>query len=230
MRRQDNAWESFARKDPEFYISTRAASSAADARSFFASGRRDANLILAETSPWLRQRGAAVDIGAGVGRVALAMAERFDEVVAVDISPAMLAKLRERCRRERRSNVRPFLSDAPWQDQVAADLVYSTHVFQHIADEGDIKRYLVRIRRCLMPAGVAYLHFDTRPGSALYSVRNRVPDALLPRLWRHGIRRVPRPRARLLELFEATGLRVVREARRDTAFQVFVVVPERARP
>jgi SAM-dependent methyltransferase len=37
-----------------------------------------------------------VDLGAGTGRFSLAAARRFGQVTAVDISPAMLAALRER--------------------------------------------------------------------------------------------------------------------------------------
>jgi ubiquinone/menaquinone biosynthesis C-methylase UbiE len=37
-----------------------------------------------------------VDLGTGTGRFALAAARRFGHVTAVDVSPAMLALLRER--------------------------------------------------------------------------------------------------------------------------------------
>src|SRR6266536_2878328 len=37
-----------------------------------------------------------VDLGAGTGRFALAAARRFHRVVAVDVSPAMLAAIEER--------------------------------------------------------------------------------------------------------------------------------------
>src|SRR6266852_1731009 len=39
---------------------------------------------------------AVVDLGAGAGQFALAAARRFGHVTAVDVSPAMLAALRER--------------------------------------------------------------------------------------------------------------------------------------
>ena len=37
-----------------------------------------------------------VDLGAGTGRFSLAAARRFGQVTAVDVSPAMLGRLRER--------------------------------------------------------------------------------------------------------------------------------------
>ncbi len=47
---------------------------------------------------WLagRERGPVLDVGAGTGRVALALASRGVEVVALDRDPVLLASLRER--------------------------------------------------------------------------------------------------------------------------------------
>jgi SAM-dependent methyltransferase len=217
----DQAWERFARTDAEYYIST--AALASELR-FFSSGRRDAELILQASEPWLEHRRAALDFGAGVGRVALAMARHFSEVVAVDVSPTMLARLREHCDRMCVSNVRTRLASDRWHEHVAADLVYSTHVFQHIVDEDEIRSTLKRMGECLDVKGLAYLHFDTRHASLLYQVRNRVPDRLLPPLWRRDIRRIRRSRARLIELLAEAGLRVVRELSPDSADHAFVVV------
>ena len=44
----------------------------------------------------LDQTSTVVDLGAGTGRFALAAASRFGRVTAVDVSPAMLAVLRQR--------------------------------------------------------------------------------------------------------------------------------------
>src|SRR5271163_2111597 len=44
----------------------------------------------------LGKASAVVDLGAGAGQFALAAARRFGHVTAVDVSPAMLAVLRER--------------------------------------------------------------------------------------------------------------------------------------
>jgi ubiquinone/menaquinone biosynthesis C-methylase UbiE len=220
-------WEGFAQRNAEFYISAAAPEKRAVAGDdrFFSSGRRDAELILRETEPWLRRRGVAVDLGAGVGRVALAMARHFEAVVAVDVSPTMLAMLRDHCERACVSNVRALPASASWHERVAADLVYSTHVLQHIADEPEIRSCLARTRECLEPGGVAYLHFDTRPDSLLYELRNRLPDRILPRLWRRGIRRIRRSRARVIELLAEASFHVVGEASPDSADHAFVVVP-----
>ena len=227
MTPSEQAWEAFARTDAEFYISTAAheREGVASSARFFSSGRRDAELILDQTAPWLERRRAAVDFGAGVGRVALTIARDFGEVVAVDSSPTMLARLREHCDRGCVSNVRTVLAGDRWHEHVTADLLYSTHVFQHIADEDAIRSALERARDCLDVTGVAYLHFDTRPRSLLYEVRNRVPDPLLPPLWRRDIRRIRRSRVRLIELLADADLRIVREVSPDSADQAFVVVP-----
>jgi tRNA/tmRNA/rRNA uracil-C5-methylase (TrmA/RlmC/RlmD family) len=44
----------------------------------------------------LDQTSTVVDLGAGTGRFSLATAARFGQVIAVDISPAMVQVLRER--------------------------------------------------------------------------------------------------------------------------------------
>jgi SAM-dependent methyltransferase len=222
----EDRWETFARRNAEYYIYTAEGvdfHSREGRRLFIGSGYADAAQILDESAPYLTGWDRAVEIGCGVGRLTIPMAERFGDVVAVDIAPTMLRKLAGNARTAECPNVRGFLPDQPWFRQGAADLVYSLIVFQHIESWAEIARYFDRIARCLAPAGVCYAQFDSRPATLPYKAIGYAPDPLLPRAWRTGIRRIRRTRAGLLDLFGSCGLRVARELRPDSERHTFVL-------
>ncbi|MDQ3090709.1 MAG: class I SAM-dependent methyltransferase [Actinomycetota bacterium] len=79
---------------------------------------------------------SVVDIGAGSGQFALAAAQICKRVVAVDVSPVMLARLAEKVDRRAVSNVEAigagFLSYRHAGEP--ADLVYSRYALHHLPD------------------------------------------------------------------------------------------------
>lgn len=211
-------WEQLAREDAEFYIWTDLA--AGD--EFFRSGERDARRILDLVEPWLGGHSRAVEMGCGVGRISVAMAPHFDAITAVDIAPTMLAKLAENCRDRGIASVRPMLASEAWESSGPFDLAYSRIVFQHIETWDTIGSYFRRTSQSLTPAGVFYVQFDTRPANMLYLIRNRLPDAMLPRTYRSGVRRIRRRAPRIVELASAHGLELVLERGRGTLDNEFV--------
>ena len=190
---------------------------------FRQSGRSDVEQILRESQPYLNGADRAIEIGCGVGRLTLPMAERFAEVIGVDIAPSMIHKLAEYSREAGVPNVRGFLSEEAWWKQGTADLVYSLIVFQHIDREPVIAEYFRRIATCLSPTGVCYAQFDTRARTAAYYGLRMLPDALLPTPWRKGIRRVRRRPADLRNLLDSCGLAVVEELRPNTDWHAFLL-------
>jgi ubiquinone/menaquinone biosynthesis C-methylase UbiE len=111
-----------------------------------------------------------VDLGAGVGTFAVALARLCREVVAVDVSPAMTAVLRERVERERLDNVTVveagFLSYEHRGEP--ADFVYTRNALHQLPDfwKGIA---LHRLRGTLRPGGmlrVRDLVFDFDPADA----------------------------------------------------------------
>jgi SAM-dependent methyltransferase len=116
---------------------------------------RFAELVGRPLTDYLRARlpdrgGRAVDLGAGTGQHAALLAERYDEVLAVDVSAPMLAYAAER---RPRGNVRyehrdmrsvTVEADGPF------DLVLCTHALHHVAD---LEAALTRIRGLLRPGG-----------------------------------------------------------------------------
>lgn len=222
----DEQWERFAREDAEYYVLTGVSRGRrADTRSeFFESGRKQAERLLEDCKPYLNGRDLAIEIGCGVGRVALPLSRQFARLIAVDVSPTMLSKLEENAARDvAAGHIESMLADQAWDDPNTADLVYSVLVFQHIERYEEIASYVGRISRALRPAAIGYLQFDTRPRTVLYRMRNALPDRLLPRPWRRGIRRIRRGSESLRSLFGEHGLEVCRELGPDSEYHAFIV-------
>jgi ubiquinone/menaquinone biosynthesis C-methylase UbiE len=111
-----------------------------------------------------------VDIGAGTGQFTLAAAHRCARVVAVDISPVMLARLQERVGALGLENVAVvrggFLTYVHEGDP--ADVVYSRYALHHLPDFWKAVA-LSRLRAMVRPGGLLRLwdvvwNFD--PGQA----------------------------------------------------------------
>ncbi|WP_219806301.1 class I SAM-dependent methyltransferase, partial [Streptomyces sp. SM12] len=111
-----------------------------------------------------------VDLAAGTGRFALAAARRFGEVIAVDVSPAMVDHLRARVAAERLDNLRcvraGFLS---YRHQgPPADAVHTRHALHQLPDIWKAVA-LDRIGAMLRPGGLLVLSdlvFDCSPAEA----------------------------------------------------------------
>jgi cyclopropane fatty-acyl-phospholipid synthase-like methyltransferase len=218
--RMETRWEQLARENAEFYIWT----DGVPGEGFFESGERDARHILEFSSSFVAGRDQALEIGCGVGRMTVAMARAFGRITAVDVAPTMLAKLEENCRTRGIENVRALLPTERWDLPASVDFAYTRIVLQHIEDWQEIEMYFKRVAASLKGAGGFYVQFDTRPATVLYRVRNAVPDPLLPRTYRRGVRRIRRRPADLHGLAKAVGLRVVAERGLGTADHELVLL------
>jgi ubiquinone/menaquinone biosynthesis C-methylase UbiE len=111
-----------------------------------------------------------VDLGAGTGRFSLAAARRFGQVIAVDISPAMVRWLRDRAAEAGVANLRcvqaGFLS---YQHAgPPADAVYTRNALHQLPDFWKAVA-LDRIAGVLRPGGVLRLRdlvYDFQPSQA----------------------------------------------------------------
>jgi ubiquinone/menaquinone biosynthesis C-methylase UbiE len=95
-----------------------------------------------------------VDLGAGTGFVALALAPLVDSLLAVDISPVMAESLAERASRAGLENVRTEVADlrAFRLPAASADLVVSSYALHHLRDE-DKRALVAGATRWLRPGG-----------------------------------------------------------------------------
>ncbi|ONK10828.1 class I SAM-dependent methyltransferase [Streptomyces sp. MP131-18] len=123
----------------------------------------------------LRERGVGadatvVDLGAGTGRFALAAADAFRRVIAVDVSPAMLRVIEERVAEAGLAQVETaragFLSYD--HDGPPVDAVHTRHALHQLPDLWKTMA-LERIAAVLRPGGVLRLRdliYDFAPSEA----------------------------------------------------------------
>ena len=120
----------------------------------------------------LQQRGlldhssTVVDLGAGTGQFALAAAGRCARMVAVDVSPVMLRRLRTNVDASKASNVEIVAAGylTYEHDGAPADVVYSRYALHHLPDFWKAVA-LSRIHDLLRPGGAlrlwdAVYHFE----------------------------------------------------------------------
>lgn len=115
---------------------------------------RDSIVRLAEPSETDR----VLDIGAGTGLLALALAPRVQLVWALDISPAMCDYLRTKAASAELENIEPVVGSAislPLMEETV-DLVVSNYCLHHLSDTDKV-RALEEIRRVLRPGGTLVL-------------------------------------------------------------------------
>lgn len=210
---------------------------------FFASGEQEIAGVLERLAalgvPGQRRR--ALDFGCGLGRLARALAGRFDEVVGVDVSEAMVeqgsrlnagvAGLRLVVNRQ------PDLSLFP---NGSFDLVYTNLVLQHLPSRDLMAAFVRELVRVTAPGGVAAIQAPARipvlyraqPLRRGYALLRRlgVPSRLLIlRTPLQPMRMTALPRERVEEAVSAAGGRLL-AADPDGAFGFRYVVagPEQA--
>lgn len=106
----------------------------------------------------LTDQSLVIDLGAGTGQFTLAAAAAFDRVVAVDVSPVMLERLRARVDAAGATNVdvvrAGFLTYQ--HEGRPADAVYSRYALHHLPDFWKAVA-LARMRTMLRPGGLVRL-------------------------------------------------------------------------
>ena len=111
---------------------------------------RDRLLAIADPGP----ADGCVDLGAGTGFVALALAPLAGSVLAVDISPAMADSLAARAAQAGLRNVRTEVADLRTfrLPSASVDLVVSSYALHHLRDK-DKRALAVEAARWLRPGG-----------------------------------------------------------------------------
>ena len=114
----------------------------------------------------LKAGATVVDVGAGTGQFTLAAAPHCGRVVAVDVSPVMLSRLRRKIRDAGLENIEVVQAGFLTYDHQGppADLVYSRYALHHLPDFWKALA-LQNLRRALREDGVLRLwdvvyHFD----------------------------------------------------------------------
>jgi len=222
-------WERFAEIDPYLYIFTDMKRT--DPKAFWQSGEQVVNkeLLPLVHAHCLRPM-VGLEIGSGVGRLTFPLSRHFRRVVGVDIASGMVQRARSIARDNGVDNA-SFIHISGPEDLLqragdflgSCDLIYSLLVFQHISMFSTIEDYLHVIRVLLHQRGVAYLQFDTRPQGAGYRLKTWLPDFLLPRFWRRGIRRIRRSSVDIEDCIRRAGLEILGELFPRTSYHRYVL-------
>jgi len=101
--------------------------------------------------------GTCVEVGCGPGRMTGALAERFDQVVAVDVSPAMLERAHAAVSAPNVSFVAVSGERLDGVEDGSADTLVCYLVLQHLPDREVVEAYLREFARVLAPGGAAYV-------------------------------------------------------------------------
>lgn len=131
--------------------------------------------------------GTCVEVGCGPGRMTGALAERFERVIGVDVSPAMLERAREAVPSE---NVEFRTVSGDRLDGVEdgiADALVCYLVLQHLPSAQVVRSYLREFARVLAPQGEAFVQLPVLQGVAGRIRRAlRTPLLRLARRPEHG--------------------------------------------
>jgi 2-polyprenyl-3-methyl-5-hydroxy-6-metoxy-1,4-benzoquinol methylase len=168
LRNTQRHWEKLARTDPFWAVLTDDHKKGNQWRlaEFFRTGAAavEADLATVQARCPDMKFGAALDFGCGVGRLSQALAGRFQRVVGVDISGAMLDLARSHNRHGRRVeyllNTREdlrLLADGQF------DFVYSLITLQHL-EPAYARRYIAEFVRVAAPGGLIFFQIPSKSG------------------------------------------------------------------
>jgi SAM-dependent methyltransferase len=210
-------WDRQAHAGPMWAILTDPAKAGGrwDADEFFATGVREVGAFMEQATAWGKPiaRRSALDFGCGIGRLTQALAEYFDKVHGVDISPKMIdlanAHNRKGARVEYLCNPAGDLS--PFADG-SIDMVLSWITLQHMRPRY-ARRYLQEFLRVLAPGGLLLFQCPSKPislGSRL--ARWSAPLSRPRPMYMNGL-----DREEVVELLERGGGRVFKVQQDDDA-------------
>ncbi len=149
-------WDERAREDAYFFVDDRRSYRDPMPGSFWEQGERDLDRLLASVSAEIEAADTVLDLGCGVGRLTRAIAQRANQVYALDVSSEMVrrAQLANPCL----GNVQWLIGDGrtlrPLRD-ASVDACVSHVVFQHIPDPQVTLGYVAEMGRVLRPEGWA---------------------------------------------------------------------------
>lgn len=160
--------------------------------------------------------GVCLEVGCGPGRMTQLLAERFDHVVAVDVSREMLRLARGNVAAPNVDFRRVDGERLDSIDDASADVVVCYLVLQHLPDRRLVAAYLREFARVLAPAGRAFVQLPVIESGVRASSWRALRRLVVPLTTRLGdrvatqaaYRGVRLTEGELAAALEAAGLRI----------------------
>jgi SAM-dependent methyltransferase len=210
-------WDEQARADPMWAILVDPQKTGRrwDPDEFFSTGKHEIASVMERTERWGLpvSRKRALDFGCGVGRLTQPLADHFEEVQGVDVSPVMLEQARQFNRQgDRCQYVWNGGPDLRMFADRSIDLIYSKITLQHIRPRR-VRSYLKEFMRVLAPGGLLLFQLPSRAVCPYPGITGRIRFRLAriqslmrvpPAMYMNGI-----SRERVIALLEREGGRLV---------------------
>jgi 2-polyprenyl-3-methyl-5-hydroxy-6-metoxy-1,4-benzoquinol methylase len=180
-------WNQRAEKDAFYYVESTFWDR--NIESFFALGEQRAELIIdSHVGEFISNTSSAsaLEIGCGVGRFSRALAKRFDNVIAVDVSEAMIQKAQELHPVEEYPNLKFQSTDGKSLSSVlpaSIDFVFSYEVFQHMPSYEVILNNFKDIQTVLKPTGIAFIHLRTESFFSSNTIKSFLKKIIPNSVW-----------------------------------------------
>lgn len=179
----ESVWRGFGESDPFWSVLTKfkPAGATVDRESFYATGRKRIEFLaaaLARNGVDIKSLPVCFELGAGVGRLTVWLAEHFQRVIAADISSAHLEVAAHELAARGKSNV-AFLRIATMAELENAppfDVFFSIISLQH-SPPPVIKHVLTTLLGKLNPGGVAYFQLPTLIPEQRFAAETYAPPA-----------------------------------------------------
>ena len=121
-----------------------------------------------------------VEVGCGPGRMTAALAERFDRVLALDVSPAMLERGRAAVPDERVEFRAVSGQRLDGVEHAIADVLVCYLVLQHLPTRAAVLGYLAEFARVLAPQGEAFVQLPVLDDGLRAQAWRALRTALVP--------------------------------------------------
>jgi len=124
--------------------------------------------------------GTCLEVGCGPGRMTAGLAERFDRVLAVDVSPAMLDRARAALLDERVEFRAVSGERLDGVEDAVADVLVCYLVLQHLPRRDVVLGFLEEFARVLKPGGEAFVQLPVLEDGLRARVWRSLRSALVP--------------------------------------------------